>query len=229
MRWLLWREYRLNRLIVITGAVILVLPYLAAAGVLIWAPQPFVADAPNAFVAFGRAAACSFICSQLTLGLLGGNAIAGERADRSAEFVAYLPITRSRRLLAKLLLVFISVAVIWLFNLAAMSIVLSFGPDRFLPHLGDGVVQAAFFAVTGLTFFGVAWFVSSLQSSPTFAVCAGLITPFLLLICLQAIAWVVDVLSFAKIITAGYAITSPLLAIIGFVVGTILFLRRVEP
>ena len=28
MKWLLWREYRLNRLIVFTGVVLLFLPYL---------------------------------------------------------------------------------------------------------------------------------------------------------------------------------------------------------
>ena len=56
----------------------------------------------------------SLIISQLAIALIGGNAIAGERADRSAEFLCSLPITRKRILASKLLISLAIILVIWL-------------------------------------------------------------------------------------------------------------------
>ena len=41
--------------------------------------------------------------SQLSIALIGGNAISGERVDRSAEFLYSLPIARRKLLASKLL------------------------------------------------------------------------------------------------------------------------------
>jgi hypothetical protein len=84
-------------------------------------------------------------------------------------------------------------------------------------------------ALTSLLSFSVAWLVSSLQSSPTFAVCSGLITPWLVVIALQGAAWIYDPLSFGPIVAVGYAITCPILAAVCFSIGTWYYLRRVEP
>ena len=103
MKWLLWREYRLNRLLLMTGATLLLLPYAIALFDLGWDAWWGSSQSPraeNAARRFEVAAFFSIVISQLTLALLGGNAIAGERADRSAEFLAYLPVSRWRRLAA---------------------------------------------------------------------------------------------------------------------------------
>ena len=55
----------------------------------------------------------SLALSQLTVALLGGNAIAGEAADCSAEFIAYLPLSRPRLLAGKLSLAFSAAVSIW--------------------------------------------------------------------------------------------------------------------
>ena len=86
MKWLLWREYRLNRWILITGAVLLLLPYLITLIVLCW-PNAISTGANHIVDSLIVAAFYSLGISQLTVALLGGNAIAGERADRSAEFL----------------------------------------------------------------------------------------------------------------------------------------------
>ena len=63
---------------------------------------------------FGGSSVYSLVLSQLTFALIGGNAISGERVDRSAEFLYSLPITRRKLLASKLLLALAIAAVIWL-------------------------------------------------------------------------------------------------------------------
>ena len=99
MNWLLWREYRLNRPILIVGAFLLLLPHVIVA-ILLWRGVQIPAE--NQPHPFCGTAFYSIAISQLTVLILGANAIAGERADRSAEYMVYLPVSRSRRLLAKL-------------------------------------------------------------------------------------------------------------------------------
>ena len=99
MIWLLWREYRRNRWILAAGAMLLLLPSLNAL------------RAGSADIRLALFVGYCFFCS-LTVALLAGNAIAGERADRSAEFIAYLPPGRWRLLASKLFLSLIRVTVI---------------------------------------------------------------------------------------------------------------------
>lgn len=233
MKWLLWREYRLNRLILVTGAVLLLLPYLGAVIVLCWVPEPLVIGGPpicNAMVASGFASIYSIVLSQLTLALLGGNAFAGERADRSAEFMAYLPLSRRKRLVGKLSLSLSTAVLIWGVNLLVLLLLLCTAAPSLPPKTGAHWGEFGYYvAITGLLFFGVGWLVSSLQSSPTFAVCAGMITPFLVVNILAATAWVYDIASLQPITEIGYAVTCPVLAVACFSIGTWYYLHRVEP
>ena len=242
MKWLLWREYRLNRLIRIVGAVLMLVPYVGALVLLVaasWASEPPAIGGPSpspAIVMFGGAALYSIALSLLTLTFLGGNAFAGERADRSAEYLAYLPLSRLRRLAAKLLLALGTAVSIWGFNILVLLVlyfvllvtpseVPSVRPD----DVDDVLGPAGLFAVTGLVMFSVAWLVSSLQSSPTFAVCSGVIVPWLLCIALQGAVWIYDPLQFGRLVTIGVAVASPVLAVVCFSIGTWYYLRRVEP
>ena len=65
-------------------------------------------------------AVLSTAASILTLTLLGGYAIACERADRSAEFLAYQPIPRSKILASKLVWPIAAAVVIWSVNLCVL-------------------------------------------------------------------------------------------------------------
>lgn len=244
MKWLLWREYRLNRLILVSGAVILLLPYLAVLGIWLWmlayihitAGRSLPFPEPHGIMPrllFG-AAAYSLALSQLTLALLGGNAMAGERADRSAEFMAYLPVSRSKRVAAKLILAGCAAVAIWGFSFAMASLILGASSDlrtrAFDRHaIEAAVVFATYAAITGATFFGVGWLISSFQSSPTFAACGGLITPFLVVAGLQAVALLCEPRFNGPIVGGGYAIICLLLTWFGLSAGTAYFIRRVEP
>jgi hypothetical protein len=244
MKWLLWREYHLNRLILVSGAVILLLPYLVVLGIGLWTVvYDRLTDGPSLWFRPHRhlpplllgAVGYSLALSQLTIALLAGNAMAGERADRSAEFMAYLPVSRPKRMAAKLILAGCAAAVIWSFSSIMASLIL----EELWTELGTrpwdrraseaAVFFATYVAITGATFFGVAWLVSSFQSSPTFAACAGLITPVLVVAGLQAVALLCKPRLTGPIVGGGYAIICLSLACCGLAAGSLYYIRRVEP
>ena len=132
-------------------------------------------------------------------------------------------------------LAFSAAALIWGTNLLVLWILVSLVGlpesrlDRGFP---DVPRMLSYVAITGLVFYGVSWLISSFQSSPTFAVGGGLITPLLILMGLQTTAWsigVTDLSSIAPFMGTGYAITCPALAVVCFSIGTWYYLNRVEP
>ena len=96
------------------------------------------------------------------LALLSGNAFAGERADRSAEFIDYLPLERWRRVVSKLLLHLVAFVVLIGANLVALGQILEL--DNIANVLG-----------VALMLYGVNWFASSIQSSPVVATMSGVV------------------------------------------------------
>ena len=231
MKWILWREYRLNRQILIAGAVLLLLPYLVAL-IVLWWPKTNSTEVRHVAEAFGIAVVYSLSLSQLTVAILGGNTFAGERADRSAEFIAYLPLSRPRLLGGKLSLAFSVTALIWGTNLLVLWILVSVFPDlRLRGDFHDGFQIASYVAITGLVFYGVSWLISSFQSSPTFAASGGLITPLLVFMGLEAAAWAIhaDFEQTQAVIGFTYTIICGALAVVCFSTGTWYYLNRVEP
>jgi len=128
MTWLLWREYRLNRWILITGGVLVVLPFVSAL-----LSVSIGGDRSSAFFA---AYIASTVFSAMMIALLSGNSIAKERADRSVEFGAFLPLTRWRRLCSKLFLPLTTVAVLWIVNLLVLMPAVETWPAEAWPTTG---------------------------------------------------------------------------------------------
>jgi ABC-type transport system involved in multi-copper enzyme maturation permease subunit len=227
MKWLLWKEYRQNRLIVYVMLFLLVIPYVIGLSIL-WkwgirsrfeGPQWKVCLAVTAFYSLG--------ISQLAMALIGGNAIAGERVDRSAEFQAYLPIPRNKIFASKMLLALLMAGVIWLPN----AVILWGTSDVLMPERSDYQVIREILgsiAIVGLMLFCVAWFFSATIHSPTFAVCAGLISPLPVYCAICAIADIRD-LPLDSLIEFWFPTICLILAPVCFVLGTWLYLRRVEP
>ena len=224
MKWLLWREYRLNRPILIAGTALLLAPQVIAA-IILWRRPPIPASSDFPYSIFGGAAIYSIILSQLTVLLLGGNAIAGERADRSAEYMAYLPVSRRRRLASKLSLVLSAVVGIWVYNLLILAV---FWRPAWQCEVSE---MLGCTAITGLAFFGVGWIISSLQSSPTYAVGGALITPLLVFLSLHTIGWQSGLRSrdFDRFVALGYDAICLSLGVVCFAIGTWYYLRRIEP
>jgi ABC-type transport system involved in multi-copper enzyme maturation permease subunit len=232
MNWLLWKDYRQNRLVVFVGLFILLLPYVIGILATLYqichgymAPQVWQ-------MCFSGSSLYSFILSQLTIALIGGNAIAGERVDRSAEFLASLPISRRKKLASKLLLAMAIVAVIWLLNAPLLWCLANSVPITNPRDLEWFVFFMKGIAIAGLVFFCVGWCLSAFLSSPTFAVAGGLISPLLIGGCFALYDYLFGLphdevgVEIEQIWLSAICVT---LALVSFGLGTWYYLRRVEP
>jgi ABC-type transport system involved in multi-copper enzyme maturation permease subunit len=227
MKWLLWKEYRHNRLLVFTALFLLLLPHLIALGLKCWAEVYH----PGAFhwrVSVAMACIYSIGLSGIALALIGGNAIAGERVERSAEFLFALPIARKKLLASKLLLALVVAAIPWLTNLALLGCLMPM-PSRGEPDLNlPGVL--AVIAVAEFTAFCVSFCVTSFMASVSFATLAGLLSPPVVCWSLLLIATILghqgrERDAFMEV----WWIICLALAPVCFAVGAWHYLRRVEP
>ncbi|MEN6557974.1 MAG: ABC transporter permease subunit [Thermoguttaceae bacterium] len=235
MGWLLWKEYRQNRFIVYAALAILLGPYLIVFGALYgWRLTRFPINvtpsdwADHCLQVLAITNFYSLSLSLLSIALIGGNAISGERVDRSSEFLFSLPLRRSKILVSKLLLAALVIAVIWLLN---GSIALRM-PKKFI--LDAGVLSIL--GVSSLVIFCSAWFFSSLATSPAFDVCGGLITPFLVVLGIHFTAWLLKPRGAVPLATDDnvvifwrYLCVCCVIAPVCFCIGTWRYLRRVEP
>ena len=147
------------------------------------------------------------------------------------SFKPICPFREAEILTAKLLLSLLMIAVIWLPSAFVMGSMLS---RLYSPRPAD---YQPFFevlaniAVTGLTFFCVAWLFSSLFSSPVIAVCAGMITPFVVFtmpIFYCAYFGHIPTNEVQSLLELWHRLVCLTLAPICFVLGTWLYLRRGE-
>jgi hypothetical protein len=252
MKWLLWKEYRHNRLIVFTALVLLLAPYLIGFGVLCGG-RWFKVDWTEWKIILGGACAYSILISHLTFALLGGNAISGERVDRSAEFLYALPFTRRKLLAGKLLFALAITAVIWLTTALVGACLLPWTempPLTEWPHVlhkvymelpnlrpeaYEALLGMGDFAITGVMFFCVSWFCSSYIASPASDVCAGLLAPVLVISGIGLVDAVLILSGRSETHISGHTIAlwyggiCLVLAPVCFAIGTWHYLRRVEP
>lgn len=178
LRMLLWKDWRQNGRLVVTAAIFLVLPYLLF--ITIGLGHRLVSDSESDPQGWAEllyiASSIGLAISVLLAAFFAGNAIAGERVDRSAEFIAYLPIPRRTAMLSKLVLAvlvcFVMLMVNYLLFLWSESIRYADSSDS-----GENLLLVS---LTAMLIFGVAWLLSSVQSSPTLAASAGILTPFVL-------------------------------------------------
>lgn len=227
MGWLIWKDYRLNRLLVVVALVVMVVPYVAVA-----IGSAEYAGTERFYEDLAGGSCLGLGALQVLLAFVGGNVIAGERADRSAEFLAALPIPRWRSLVSKLLVSFGLAAVVWIPNLIAMGLVW-----RSLQPTAAASVTAALagIAATGLAFFGVGWFFSAISQSATLAILAGILSPAAVFM----LVWSVLVflaryahwgyVELDRRLVFGYQLVCVVCAAVAFVAGTLSYLRRVEP
>ena len=103
MKALLWKDYRLNRGVLLLGVVGMAGVYVVGLVVEVgytWPALPAAETWAGAICSYGHLAlgGVSYVAA-----MLGGNAIACERSDRSAHFLAYLPPTKAQILASKFL------------------------------------------------------------------------------------------------------------------------------
>jgi hypothetical protein len=226
MKALFWKDCRINGLVIVIGGVLLVGPYVGAALWQIGDAWPAWPSAPAWAGMVLWSSQVSLAFALVTLALLGGNTIACERADRSAEFLAYLPPSRASILASKAALALTVAAVIWGLNLLmdwGLAPVISRQPLWQISRL-----HKTNLAASGAFLFGVSWLGSSRLESPAFATSLGIASVFLVLIALAGLK-----------VSVGWPArdefeywSNVVLATLGtgsFAAGTWYYLRRVEP
>jgi hypothetical protein len=224
MRTLIWKECRLNAWVLILGAALGLGPYVVGGLWALFEGGPRSMTVLRLRSVLEPACAISLEASLLTLLLLGANAIARERVDRSAEFLAYLPVSRARILVSKAAVPLAMASGVWAAALAAH--VLAYAIDG--GTIGSVIPPGLGWAVLAISIllFGAVWLGSSIVDTPLTAVgfCLGIC--MLLWAAFVAsnhfLGWPADR---SECYTAGMG----LVGISCFIAGSWLYLRRVEP
>ena len=223
MMALLWKDYRVNRLVLIVGAVLLFGPYLVATVYALCSER-----GPGTWAAILSATTdYSLALSLLTIAMLGANAIACERADRSAEFLAYLPPSRAMIIASKSMLAIGGVLVIWGFNLLIIyGVIPAFKDHAALQVVGH--VPLWGLAVTSMVLFGAGWLASSFLDSPAIGIGVAFAVPVLVagvyLSSAALLGWPAS-----ESTQDWYCASCLTLGPLCFVAGCVYYVRRVEP
>jgi hypothetical protein len=226
MKALLWKDYRINRMILVMGLALFVGPYVvlfAASWREHWPTLPPVSHWPYGLL---PASLVSVGLSLLTLVTLAGNSIASERADRSAEFLAYLPPARARILASKLILALAPVGVVWAVNLIlAWFLIPAVGPAP--GGVGEVRETVVGIAAAAVLLFGAAFLGSAILDSPAMATSLGIGAALCVIFTFAMIGamagWSPEQLKVRANITAVS------LGMICFIMAVAHYLRRVEP
>jgi ABC-type transport system involved in multi-copper enzyme maturation permease subunit len=226
MRSLLWKDYRLARPLLVFAVSVLGIIYLLGAAMEIKSSWPRLPEAKSwggMLVAYGTVA---LYLSGCITGLLGGHAIACERADRTAHFLAYLPPTKTRILASKLIVAGVAIAILWAWLLVSVRVM----APRLTGESTD--FNSTMFSATGglqmcaLT-FGVGWLASAVCESTLVPIILALSSPVVVGL---AVLTVCDLLGIPRFEMGKFS--GPLSACIGaiaFVLGTWRYYKRVEP
>jgi len=226
MKSLLWKDYRNNRLLLIFGFVVCVGPWVITIARYThqswWGGQPWV----TTFV-------ISMGLSLVTFAMLGGNAIAAERADRSSEFLAYMPVSRWTILKSKSLIALPPLTLIWMVNLVFLFLIAPLLAGSEGVSSADMVRQPevremlGVLAATSVLLLGAGWFWSAVLSSHGLATGMSF---FVLAVVVMGMIGVeyglgVEVFDTSRTIT----VVSLVVGIGGYLAGCAYYLHRLEP
>ena len=229
MTALLWKDFRLYRPLLILGAVLMILPYLGGVG--LSAYLEWRHGQGQWHTAYWQLlGAGSLMLSLLTFALLGSVAIAAERQQRSAEFMAYLPPTRRAVLVSKTIVAVVPALVIWAVNLL---VIYALAPQAGNPptggsYAGDDNLHQMIPALgaTSVLLFGAGWCCSTLCASHAAAAGASLIASPTVALGMRALEYF---FGWRHLIENWYVPVAVFLGVAGFVIGIVYYLRRVEP
>lgn len=225
MRMLLWKEFRQSSRLLIVCGVLLVMPYVVAGASGLYdhtRPDPSHLTKWSEYI-LGASFAAVFVCALLSA-FIGGNAIAGERSDRSAEFLAYLPIPRGTATACKAGFAIAILLAIFFVNVAIARTAAA-ASDVSPVSSPMGIFPALF--ATGVFLFGTSWLGSTIFRTPgnaavtALGVLAVLWMPILFIE--EQRGWSADTSE------AMYIATSVVLGLACFVGGTVYYLGRTSP
>jgi len=225
MKGLIWKDFRLNRPLLAIGAVLLIGLY--GIGIVMefhstWPKLPPSKAWAEMLVSYST---ISLYLSFIMTGLLGGYAIACERADRTAHFLAFLPPNKAQILASKLVVVATATAIWWSWILFTVFVL--------APHLGGessdftGTYSGRGFAAMCVLTFGVGWLASANLETTIVPIILANGAPVILGLLM---VFAGDLLAVPRFEMAKWSTPVGLtVGIVAFLVGTFHYLRRLEP
>lgn len=220
MKALIWKDYRMNRALLVVAAAIVAGPYLI--GVLVQFKDAQAVGRWGGTVAASALAAMA--TSLLVISLMAANAFSQERADRSAEFLAQLPPSRWSILLSKFILALTVSLVMWAVNLM-MGLIVAPRLGGFEPPLDDAVASLL---PTSVLLFGAGWAASTVMSSPVGAWGVSAAAPMALGGIILSVWYVFDIPADGRIQPI-YGAACIVLGVTALIASSIMYVRRVTP
>lgn len=225
---LTWREWRRDRPIVLSIlAIVPTIALLFVAQAMADKHHDFTGEALQMFLWIATVVA--LMLGVVFMPVLAAHAVAGERADRSARFVAALPVTRLCRLAAKVATLLGLVLLLWV----PFLVWLVFQPSTRAPDLREASVVFGTVATLTLLTTALAWLLAAWLDTVVVAAGAAIFVPLavlLLLSTLRQIEWEDRKAFFELWIRPDYApsLLTLLVAAACFAAGTAIYLRRTE-
>ena len=226
---LLKKDWRANRSIVLGSLAMIAMPYvIVLVGDALQRSSPKTAR--YMVQDFMAAAAGSMWLITLIAPIFGAAAFAQERRERSADFVAMLPITRRQIVLSKFITIVSWLAVTWLANLAVLMLARWLAPEA-SKSLSDLVETLVLSLAFGTMLFGVSWLLSAFLNSPAVAAGGAIGAMVGLWFCL------VLIIAHAEphggdaddlLIGAG-GVFGVLIGLAAFIGGSVYYVHRIEP
>ncbi len=227
MRVLILKDTCLSRLPIIASVALLITPYVVASMMTAhtyWPEWPSLATVADTLM---TAAVFGLLLSTVSAGLLAGNMFACERADGSAVFLACQPVSKRRVALSKAIVLGGVMGMIWLIHGLFLMVIAPGLEGEAAPYIDLGH-PLGFAAATVIVAAGVGWVASIVMTSSAMATSTALAATFFL-------PWFVYLCSLGfdsiapdqlRAITTGVQWSAGLG---GFLLGTLIFLKRVEP
>jgi len=217
MKALIWKDFMAGRTIWIGGLILMLIPYLLVAAIAAFEDRP----APlNWWRVIGHAWQGSAVISMLVVAMVGGCAFSVERADRSAEFLTYLPPSRRAIVTSKAIVAIAVIIVVIVFNMLVLSAI----ENKSIVDRDDLQELCDILWSTALLIFGFSWFPSSFLKSPAISTSLGIV--------MVVIFWIIFSYSYRWAPSDPIEFYIPIAIILGigaFVGGILCYLHRAEP
>lgn len=229
---LIWKDFRLVRLILVISAAVAAaaFPFIICMA-FFTRPDVLQVFTWSQLVIGALEGATMFVpvVSYMAVAFTAGGLIAGERQDRTADFLATLPPIRSKVVLSKAIIAVGTIAACLLVYAGMKSLVVDvwYGPMNDLRAESMPTVLDLARVLIGCG--GVAWAVSSVLRTITIPVLAGFVIPGLFVAAMQTILYRFEITTNPDEITQWISSAIGTLGILGFVIGSIITLRRESP
>jgi hypothetical protein len=181
----------------------------------VWTPLLITLDDASDF---------AILLTILLASAFGAISIAGERKERTADFLALLPVTRKQIVTSK----FIVTAVVMVGFLAFYGSILLLLWGVRLDEMSQIPASAALVAALATSFFGVAWLLSTFTTSPAISAWVSIAVTLFVYVYMGAEWRWTDRAALSEF---NHVVTATLLAIglSSVIGGTIYYLRRIAP